>query len=181
MHMNPSPIRDKMQLIYRISRPAAEGKGGVCMLEEHIIRINDKIHLNFYKRLFSIIKEREGSLTAMEVFAVEVIHAMGQPTISEFADFIGISRPGASYKVASLIQKGYIVKEASSDDKREFRLNLTEKYYNYIGLYEDALREYVAKMEENYTEEQLSSFALSLNRVEEEIDAFSPQNGKQKP
>ena len=82
------------------------------MLEDHIIRISGKIHLNFYKRLFSIIKEREGSLTAMEVFAVEVIHALGSPTISEFADFLGISRPGASYKVASLIQKGYVMKEA---------------------------------------------------------------------
>jgi DNA-binding MarR family transcriptional regulator len=145
------------------------------MLEDHIIRISDKIHLNFYKRLFSIIKEREGSLTAMEVFAVEVIHALGTPTISEFADFLGISRPGASYKVASLIQKGYIVKEASTDDKREFRLTLTDKYYNYIGLYEDGLREYVAKLEENFSKRQLEAFESVLSRVEEEIDAF-PNN-----
>ena len=123
------------------------------MLEEHIMRISGKIHLNFYKRLFSIIKEREGSLTAMEVFAVEVIHALGNPTISEFADFLGISRPGASYK-------------------REFRLTLTEKYYNYIGLYEDGLREYVAKVEENFTKRQLESFEKVLSHVEEEIDAY---------
>ena len=142
------------------------------MLEEHIMRISGKIHLNFYKRLFSIIKEREGSLTAMEVFAVEVIHALGNPTISEFADFLGISRPGASYKVASLIQKGYVTKEASEDDKREFRLTLTEKYYNYIGLYEDGLRDYVAKVEENFTKRQLESFEKVLSHVEEEIDAY---------
>ena len=153
--------------------PAEKRNGD--MLENHIIRISDKIHLNFYKRLFSIIKEREGSLTAMEVFAVEVIHALGTPTISEFADFLGISRPGASYKVASLIQKGYIVKEASTDDKREFRLTLTDKYYNYIGLYEDGLREYVAKLEENFSKRQLEAFESVLNRVEEEIDAF-PNN-----
>ena len=55
------------------------------MLETHVLRISDRIHLRFYQRLFSIIKEREASLTAMEVFAVEVIHALGKPTISEFA------------------------------------------------------------------------------------------------
>ena len=148
------------------------------MLEEHIMRISGKIHLNFYKRLFSIIKEREGSLTAMEVFAVEVIHALGSPTISEFADFLGISRPGASYKVASLIQKGYVVKEPSADDKREFRLTLTEKYYNYIGLYEDGLREYVSRLESNYSERQIESFEAVLSRVEEEIDAFPHNGGK---
>ena len=147
------------------------------MLEDHIMRINDKIHLNFYKRLFSIIKEREGSLTAMEVFAVEVIHALGTPTISEFADFLGISRPGASYKVASLIQKGYIVKEPSAEDKREFRLTLTDKYFNYIGLYEDGLREYVTKMEENFSKEQLESFETVLYHVEQEIDAYPEPGG----
>ncbi len=140
------------------------------MLEEHIMRITDKIHLQFYRRLFSIIKEREGSLTAMEVFAVEVIHSLGAPTVSEFADFLGISRPGASYKVASLIQKGYIVKEASEDDKREFRLRLTEKYYNYISLYENSVKEYVREVEEQFTAEQLRSFDGILSKVESKID-----------
>ena len=59
------------------------------MLEDHIIRINDKIHLNFYKRLFSIIKEREGSLTAMEIFAVEVIHAQALPPSASSRIFSG--------------------------------------------------------------------------------------------
>ena len=140
------------------------------MLEDHILRITDKIHLQFYRRLFSIIKEREGSLTAMEVFAVEVIHALGSPTISEFADFLGISRPGASYKVSSLIQKGYILKEPSMDDKREFRLTLTEKYYNYIGLYEEGVKQYVREIERKFSPEQLETFNGYLSAVENQID-----------
>ena len=144
------------------------------MLEDHIMRITDMIHLQFYRRLFSIIKEREGSLTAMEVFAVEVIHSLGTPTVSEFADFLGISRPGASYKVASLIQKGYVVKEASEDDKREFRLRLTEKYYNYIGLYEDGVKAYVREVEGQFTEDQLRSFDGILSKVESKIDEAEP-------
>ena len=139
------------------------------MLETHVLRISDKIHLRFYQRLFSIIKEREGSLTAMEVFAVEVIHALGKPTISEFADFIGISRPGASYKVASLIQKGYVVKEISEGDRREFRLVLTDKYYSYISLYEESLKQSVRRMEEQFSEEQLKAISAALTQLEEKI------------
>ena len=139
------------------------------MLETHVLRISDKIHLRFYQRLFSIIKEREGSLTAMEVFAVEVIHALGKPTISEFADFIGISRPGASYKVASLIQKGYVVKEISEGDRREFRLVLTDKYYSYISLYEESLKQSVRRMEEQFSEEQLKAISAALAQLEEKI------------
>ena len=103
-----------------------------------------------------------------------MIHSLGAPTVSEFADFLGISRPGASYKVASLIQKGYIVKEASEDDKREFRLRLTEKYYNYIGLYEDGVREYVREVEGQFTPEQLLSFDGILTKVESKIDEAQP-------
>jgi len=113
------------------------------MIEELLLDITNKVNLKFYRRIFSVVKEREGSLTAMEVFSLEVIHAMGEPTISEFAEFIGISRPGASYKVASLMQKGYIIKEVSADDKREFRLRLTDKYHEYFGMYEDGLKESV--------------------------------------
>ena len=122
-----------------------------------------------YQRLFSIVREREGSLTAMEVFAVEVIHALGKPTISEFADFLGITRPGASYKVSSLIQKGYIVKEVSEGDRREFRLVLTDKYYNYINIYEEGLKQTVRQIESNYTEEQIKAFEQALIQVEEKI------------
>lgn len=139
------------------------------MLEDQVLRISDKVHLRFYQRLFSIVREREGSLTAMEVFAVEVIHALGKPTISEFADFLGITRPGASYKVSSLIQKGYIVKEVSEGDRREFRLVLTDKYYNYINIYEEGLKQTVRQIESNYTEEQIKAFEQALIQVEEKI------------
>lgn len=136
------------------------------MLEETLLKITDKLRLHFYKRIFSVVREREGSLTAMEVFSVEIIHGLGKPTVSEFADFIGISRPGASYKVASLIQKGYITKEPSEDDKREFRLCLTEKYYNYIKLYEEGFKKQVLDAEKECTPEELAGFAKVLAKMD---------------
>ena len=138
------------------------------MLENHFLHISDHLRLMFYKRVFAVIREREGSLTAMEVFSLEVIYLLGKPTISEFADFIGISRSAASYKVAMLIQKGYVLKEASENDKREFRLILTEKYLRYIKLYEDGVKQYVLEGEKKYTEEQLCSFKETLENVEAE-------------
>jgi len=123
------------------------------MLENHFLHISDKLRLAFYKRVFSVVREREGSLSAMEVFSLEVIYLLGAPTVSEFADFIGISRSAASYKVAMLMQKGYITKEASENDKREFKLVLTEKYLKYVKLYEERHELY----------ENVSDFAVDLN------------------
>ncbi len=142
------------------------------MIEQLLLNITNKINLKFYRRIFSVVKEREGSLTAMEVFSLEVIHAMGEPTISEFAEFIGISRPGASYKVASLMQKGYVIKEVSADDKREFRLRLTDKYRDYFGLYENSLRESVqdklttlSDREKEHLEQFLTQLSSDLDKV----------------
>ncbi len=139
------------------------------MLENQLLDITNKLRLRFYQRIFKVIREREGSLTAMEVFSVEIIHALNKPTISEFADFIGISRPGASYKIASLIQKGYIKKEASEDDRREYRLCLTDKYYNYIKLYENNFRKFVLDTEKQYSEETLLGFKKALDEMNERI------------
>lgn len=143
------------------------------MLEEELLQITNRLRLYFYKRIFAVIREREGSLTAMEVFAVEVIHALGAPTISEFADFLGISRSNATYKVHSLVQKGYVEKNPSVEDKREWRLTLTEKYYRYIHLYEDNFRSFVRENEKRFTKKQLERFRETLRRIVGETDFHS--------
>ena len=136
------------------------------MLENKLLCISNKLRLQFYKRMFGVIHERDGSLSAMEAFAVDVIHGLDRPTVSEFADFIGISRPGASYKVASLIEKGYITKEISEEDKREYRLVLTDKYYNYIKMYEDSFKDAILEAETDLSDEKLAALMEVLDKMD---------------
>ena len=89
------------------------------MLEQNFQSVYEKFKLQFFRRLFSQVREREGSLSAMEAFSVEVIHELDAPTIGQFADFLGISQSNATYKVNNLIRKGYIIKENSDTDRRE--------------------------------------------------------------
>lgn len=90
-----------------------EVRGELPMLEQNFQSVYEKFKLQFFRRLFSQVREREGSLSAMEAFSVEVIHELDAPTIGQFADFLGISQSNATYKVNNLIRKGYIVKENS--------------------------------------------------------------------
>jgi len=91
------------------------------------------LRLAHYQNLFATISETPGSLSATEAFSVEVIYLLGEPTLGEFADFIGISQPNASYKVYGLVAKGYITKESCESDKRECRLVVTKKFRDYYG------------------------------------------------
>ena len=94
-----------------------------------------KFRIHYYQDVFKRINSRELSLTTTEVYCVEIIHNLEKPTIQEFANFIGISSPNATYKVNSLIKKGYVKKVQSDKDKREFYLDVTEKYYRYYNDY----------------------------------------------
>lgn len=114
-----------------------------------------QFRLEFYKNMFSIVKEREGSLSATEMSSAEIIYLLKNPSIKEFADFIEISQPNATYKVKALIDKGYIKKVASVDDKREYHLEVTEKflkYYSQNNTYGDFIFD---KIKEQLNEEEI--------------------------
>ena len=100
----------------------------MTVLERAFNQVYTKFKLNLYRRIFNRFEEREATLTAVETFCMEVIYALDHPTINQFAHFVQISQANAAYKVASLIKKGYITKERSTQDKREYHLAVTEKY-----------------------------------------------------
>ncbi len=139
------------------------------MLEDNFLQVYDKFKMEFFRRLFSLVREREGSLTAMEAFAVEVIHQMNAPTISQFAEFLGISQSNATYKVNNLIKKGYIVKENSDVDRREYHLMLSEKYYNYNGLMQSYIKTVMQRIRDRLSPEDVETFSRILGVISDEL------------
>lgn len=102
-------------------------------LGECVSVLYKNLRLSHYRNLFGQLKEKAGSLSATEAFSAEVIYLLNRPTISEFAGFIGISQPNASYKVNSLVTKGYLERVGSDDDRREAHLCVTKKFLDYYG------------------------------------------------
>ena len=104
------------------------------MLQDAFFTVYTKFKLHFYKEIFQRFQSREASLTTVETFCMETIMALGHPTINEFAGFMCISSPNAAYKVGSLIRKGYIRKVQSETDRREYHLEVTQKYIDYYNI-----------------------------------------------
>ena len=92
------------------------------MLYQVFNQVYTKFKLHFYQKVFNRLDNREASLTTVETFCVEIIHALGKPTVNEFASFAQISPPNAAYKINNLIQKGYLRKVRSATDRREYYL-----------------------------------------------------------
>ena len=139
------------------------------MLEEVFQDVYTKFKLHFYQEVFSRFQNREASLTTVETFAMETIQALGSPTINEFASFMRISPPNAAYKINSLIQKGYITKEQSPDDKREYHLSVTQKYIDYYNISTSYMVEVMHRIADRFTPEECAKLEEMLTIVSTEL------------
>ncbi len=139
------------------------------MIEESFNAVFDKFKFQFFRKIFESVRERDGSLSAMEAFSLEIIELLDAPTIGEFADFLNISQSNATYKVNSLMRKGYLVRQNSETDRREYHLILSEKFHNYMSLltsYEDVV---MGRIQERFSEEELKVFDGMLKTISEEL------------
>jgi len=139
------------------------------MLRKSFTEVYNKFKLQFYRRVFELVRERDGSLSAMEAFALEVIEMLNKPTVGQFAEFLNISQSNATYKVNSLIKKGYIERLNSTTDRREYHLVLSEKYYNYISLMSSYQLDVIARIESRFSREDVEKFDEMLKVISEEL------------
>ena len=144
------------------------------MLSQIFNEVYTKFKLNFYRGIFERLEERESSLSASEAYAVEVIYALNEPTISQFANFLQVSNPNATYKVNTLVRKGYIDKVHSEADKREYHLRTTDKFMNYYAINQNYINVVMERIAERFSEAEIGQFTYMLSVISNELMPDSP-------
>ncbi|WP_297198038.1 MarR family winged helix-turn-helix transcriptional regulator [uncultured Flavonifractor sp.] len=139
------------------------------MLEDKFETVYTKFKLHFYQEIFERFQNREASLTTVETFAMEAIQALGSPTVNEFASFMRISPPNAAYKINSLIRKGYVQKIQSEHDKREYHLQVTEKYKEYYNVSSDYVHVVTERMRQRFTPAECAKLEEMLSIISKEL------------
>lgn len=139
------------------------------MLEQSLSDVYTKFKLHFYRKVFSRFESREASLTTVETYCIEIIHALGHPTVNEFASFAQISPPNAAYKVTNLIQKGYLKKVRSKTDKREYFLEVTPKYFEYYNLNHGYILTVIDRIKDRFTPQEVSLLDHILTVMYDEL------------
>ena len=139
------------------------------MLYDSFNKVYTKFKLHFYKEVFKQWRDREVSLTTVETFCMEIIHALGKPTVSEFASFTSLSSANAADKINNLVKKGYLNKVQSDEDKRIYYLEVTKKYIDYYNISYQYLKEVMSKLEDRFTTEENKVLEKMLRVMSEEI------------
>lgn len=138
------------------------------MLYQKLKSLYEKLRLKHYRDLFSRVKERDGSLSATEAYAADVIYLLGDPTVSSFADTLGISQPNATYKINNLVSKGYAVRSVSDADRRECRVSVGDRFFSYYNTDYPFIAKSVEQLKKNYTPKELAL----LERMLDDINKF---------
>ena len=145
------------------------GKAGFVMLKDVFFSVYTKFKVHFYQEIFQHFQTREVSLTTMETFCTETIQALGRPTVNEFAGFMRISPQNAAYKVNSLVRKGYIRRVQSPEDRREFHLEVTQKYIDYYNISTNYLVEVMDRVARRFTPEECAKLEEMLTVISQEL------------
>lgn len=139
------------------------------MLNNAFFNVYTKFKLHFYKEIFQRFQTREASLTTVETFCMETILALGNPTINEFASFMYISPPNAAYKINSLVKKGYVRKVQSEVDRREYHLEVTQKYIEYYNISSSYMLEVMDRISQRFSDEDCRKLAEMLSIINKEL------------
>ena len=138
-------------------------------IEESFKEVYTKFKMHFYREIFGRFNNLDGNLTTVETFCMEVIYAMDRPTINEFANFINISQPNAAYKVNNLIKKGYLIKTQSTKDRREYFLEVTQKYKDYFNISSGYMQDVIGRVDARLNDEQKREFQDTLDIMSSEL------------
>ena len=100
---------------------------------------------------------------------MEIIYSMKNPTINEFARIANISSPNAAYKVNRLIWKGYLKKVQSKKDKREYYLQVTDKYLEYYNISYQYMTTVMDRIKERFSKDELNLLEHVLEVMHSEL------------
>ena len=140
------------------------------MLYDEIKALYERSRLEHYRELFGRIREKDGSLSATEAFAADVIYLLQDATVSKFADVLGISQPNATYKINNLAAKGYVTRTASEEDRRECRVSVVDKFFSYYDTDYPFIEQAVKRLETKYTPEELDLCARMLRDLTDSLE-----------
>ena len=151
------------------ARALRTGESADGSLEEAFIYVNLKLKLSFYQRVMKNFADRRSTLSADEAYCMEAVFSLGRPTIGEFASYVQISPQNAAYKVNNLVKKGDLIKERDEEDKREYRLHVTDSFMDYFAIYNGYVFDIVERLRQRYPEEDVEKFTEMMNAVSSEL------------
>ena len=119
------------------------------------------------KNLQEQVGSRSGfaRLTIAQLQYIDAIHALGEPTITEIAARLGITKASVTAGVNKLASLGYVVKTPSGVDRRAVRVSLTAAGRQMVADRNRALQEYSQFIDAALSDEEAQQLEMILGKL----------------
>ncbi|MFL0250675.1 MarR family transcriptional regulator [Clostridium neuense] len=98
------------------------------MIEDSIAFIANYFWEKSIKNINNTLSDKQaGSFNMNDYYYLTSIHQLGSPKLGELADKLNLTKPAISALVKRLEKNQLIIKKQSEQDKRVFRVKLTDK------------------------------------------------------
>lgn len=104
-------------------------------------------------------------LTVAQMHYLEVLNALENPNITELATEMRLTKPTVTVAIDKLIQKGYISKVQSDEDRRSSHLHLTKKGMLINQMHEHAHAQFAELMQESLEPIELEQLTSLLDKL----------------
>jgi DNA-binding MarR family transcriptional regulator len=116
-----------------------------------------------------IEKSDLSNLSTRQLYYLDEIYHLRQPTLTELAEKIDVSKPSATALVYKLERSGYVMKNPSKDDKRSFHILLTEKGKKLATLHDRIHYRFAEMIESSLSDEETHQLLNILRKIIEKV------------
>lgn len=133
---------------------------------ERLIQVISKLSYNMGE-MEELAKEhfKLSELTVTQMHYLETISTLNNPNITELASKMQLTKPTVTVAVDKLIEKEYLFKVQSDEDRRSAHLHLTKKgeHINRMHLY--AHERFAELIKESLTNEEIEQLETILEKL----------------
>lgn len=126
----------------------AIGSNMVGLMEEHA------------KEQFNLL-----NLTLTQMHYLETMNKLGNPSLTELAAALKLSKPTVKVAVDKLIEKDFVLKVKSDEDRRSAHLHLTEKGKLINTMHEYAHKRIAESISRKLSVEEQEQFILLMEKI----------------
>jgi len=104
-------------------------------------------------------------LTISQLQYIDAVHSLGEPTITEIAERLKITKASVTAGVNKLCGLGCLIKTQSAADKRVFHVSLTSAGEQLVNAKYQALKEYSEFITVALSPEEAREFEKTLKKI----------------
>jgi DNA-binding MarR family transcriptional regulator len=108
-------------------------------------------------------------LTISQMHYLEVISQLTNPNVTELATEMQLSKPTVTVALEKLLQKGFVAKVVSDEDRRSSHLHLTKKGMQINLMHEKAHTQFAELMAESLEPAELEQLTTLLEKLTKKL------------